>query len=197
MELKLSGSSEERHDLGVQAALANLQAGDSYRQTKSPGPGATRIQVQHAISHLLLGNMAVTKNNSRETSRLGLQVEASDVVKNVDLKSIGAENVRLGEFTRPCFAIDVAGHHREWCNAPQSVHNSRVAHIAGVNDVIGTAEGLDGFGSKQAVRIGDHADHGHSPGGTLCAFRGPLSRILPLPAFNRKLRPENLLCRHN
>ena len=108
--------------------------------------------------------MAVAVHDSRESSRLGLEIELVNVVQNVNCDAAGFENSGFGQFLRPRAAIHIATNGDHWRNLAQAVKNRGVADIARVNDVVGTSEGVNRFRSQQAVGIGDNADgYGRDP----------------------------------
>lgn len=67
-------------------------------------------------------------------------------------------NFCLRQAARPRILVNIAadgGHRGEGC---ELIENFRGADVAGVNDVLGSAQGFERFGTKQAVRVGNNAD---------------------------------------
>ena len=59
---------------------------------------------------------------------------------------------------RPCVLVHIAAHGGQWGDGSKLFEDFRRAHIAGVNDVLGAAEGLDGLRPEEAVSIGDYCE---------------------------------------
>src|SRR5947207_2733367 len=68
------------------------------------------------------------------------------------------ENVADRNLLRPRFEIDVAPHDRHGGNRTELGENRRLADITGMDDVIHASERSKGFGTQQAVRIGNDPD---------------------------------------
>ena len=97
-------------------------------------------------------------NDDCESGCLWLQVKLCQVMQHVNGNAGKFDDSSLREFPSPCTFIDVATNCCEGSNGPQLVENLRVADVAGVNDVFRSSQRLNGFGTKQAVRVGDDAD---------------------------------------
>ena len=57
------------------------QPSNAHRKPEPPRPRAARIEVQHAILHLLLRNVAVPVDHGGETRRFRLQIQFCEIVQ--------------------------------------------------------------------------------------------------------------------
>jgi len=102
--------------------------------------------------------MAVSGNHHAESGRLRFQIEPRQVVQYVDRDPAEFNHFGLGEASRPGVFVDVAADGRDGRDARKFGKNFRCANVPGVNDVFRTAQGLERFGTKQSVSVGDDAD---------------------------------------
>jgi len=54
--------------------------------------------------------------------------------------------------------IDVAANSSHWSDLAEAVEDARVVDIAGVQDMVDAGEFGDGFGTEEAVGVGDDAN---------------------------------------
>src|SRR5260221_3720841 len=81
---KLKSSIYNRNDFSANISTFQDQPPDRYRQFEASRTCAARIEVQHAVTRLLLRDMAVAKDDCVESGCLGLQVELPEIVQHVD-----------------------------------------------------------------------------------------------------------------
>jgi hypothetical protein len=72
-----------------------------------------------------------------------------------------AANGSERKFQRPGLCVHIAAHREHRRNEFEFRENFGRAHVSGVNDELHSKQGVMGFGSKEAVGIGNNADpHG-------------------------------------
>src|SRR3954454_9620938 len=72
------------NDLSTNPIPVQHQPADRNRQLEPPRPRAARIEIEHAIPHLLLRNMAVPKDDRIESRSMRLQIESRQIVQDID-----------------------------------------------------------------------------------------------------------------
>ena len=166
-------------NLGFYFAVFNRQTSHSYRQLEPSWPGASGIEIEHAVFPLLLGHVAVPVDNRGEFRGLRLEVEFLNAVQHVDGYFADLKNIRSWDFLGPCPVINVAAHHRERRDRGKPVEDLRIANVTGVDDVVGALQSGNRLRAEQAMRVGDDADD-HSlilTGSTVGQFLGPLGGL--------------------
>ena len=139
-------------------AVLHVQPPNRHRQPKSPRPRASRIEIQHAILHFLLGPMAVPADDNCKSRRFRLQIQFVQIVKHIDRDAADFEHIRGGDLPGPGFAIHISADRGNWRNLSQLFQDGGIADVAGMNDVVGAAQSGESLRTKQAVGIGDDAD---------------------------------------
>src|ERR1051326_1058578 len=71
-------------DFGGDRFGVDHQSAHAYRQLESFRSGAAGVEVENAVLDFLVGNVAMTKNESCESSGFGLQVKLLNVVQDID-----------------------------------------------------------------------------------------------------------------
>ncbi len=148
----------EGDDFGFDLASLNGQSAHTHGKVKPSRARAAGIEIKHTAARLLLRSVTVAGDHGAESRRFGLQIEFRQIVQYVDGNAGDLDCLGFRKFARPCSLIDVAadgGHRRDRC---QHFEDLGRAHIARVNDMVGAAQGLDRFGPKQSVGVGDDAD---------------------------------------
>jgi hypothetical protein len=97
-------------------------------------------------------------NNDAESCGSGFQIQRMKVVKDVDGGAGGFDNGNGGQDVGPAGGVDIAADSNDRGDLAESVENFGTADVAGVDDEIGAAQGVESGIAKQAVSIGDQGD---------------------------------------
>ena len=100
----------------------------------------------------------MSADDHRETGGLGLEIQLGKIVQHIDGNAAGFEYFSLRQPLGPCAFIDVAPDRRDRGDGAKLIQNLRCAHISRMNNVVRSAQSLDGFRTQQAVRVGDNAN---------------------------------------
>ena len=101
--------------------------------------------------------MRVAGDEHVNSAGYGIQLEFIDIVEDVDRDAARFKDLGFRQLARPRRFVDVPAYCRDGSNRRESWEDFGRADIAGVDDVLRSAQGFDGFGAKQAVGIGDDA----------------------------------------
>lgn len=148
-----------RHDLSTNASALTNQPSDTDRQLESPWSRTAGIEIEHTTARLLLRNMTVPGYYNFEASRFGFQIELGQIMQNVDRNARELDRFSRGQPARPRPFVDVPADGCDRRNCREFVEDFRSAYVSSVNDVLGSTECVDRFGTKQAVRVGYDADN--------------------------------------
>ena len=151
-------SAHDCDNLGVHCSAFGDQPADGHRQFEASRSGAAGIEIENAISCLLLRHMAVAGDHNPESGRRGFEIKLRKVVQHVNADAAEFDCLGLWNSFCPCFAVDIAADRGQRGNRCEFIENMRISDIPGVNDVLGTAQGLHSLGTKKAVRVGDDAN---------------------------------------
>jgi hypothetical protein len=145
-------------DPGLTPLGVNDELGDSNRQREASRPGAARIDEENPFSGLDERAVRVTGKDCREPGRRRVEGELVDVMNDVD--GLGSELDRVigGERERPWPLVVVAADGAHGSHRPERIQHRRSPDVSTVDDEIGSAKPIDGFGPDQPVRVGDHTD---------------------------------------
>ena len=128
---------------------------------ESARPRATRIQIQHTRLKTLGGLVRVAANDGIEPRRLGVKVELLEIVEQIKTAAGGFNNRGKRKLLCPGLRIHIPPNGKDRCNEFELRENFGRANVSGVNDQLHTKQSALGFGTKEAVGIGNDADpHG-------------------------------------
>jgi hypothetical protein len=147
-----------RNDLSANASTLNGQSSDTDRQLESPWSRAAGIEIEDTATRLLLRNVTVPGYHNFEASRFGFQIKLRQVVQNINKNVREFDQFSLGQSARPRPSVDVPADCCDRRNCRQFVEDFGSAYVSSVNNVLGTTERVDRFGTKQAMRIRNDAD---------------------------------------
>jgi len=102
--------------------------------------------------------MAVAVYDHAESGGFWLQVELAEIMQDIDGQATGFDDFGCRQSARPRGGIDVAVDRGYGRDLRQRFEDSRSADVAGVEDLVGSAQGFDGRGPQQAVGVGDYAE---------------------------------------
>jgi hypothetical protein len=88
----------------------------------------------------------MTGDDDLKSRRLGLEIELRQVVQQVDGNATEFNRLSLRQFSRPCFAVDIAANGSNRRNGPEFSQNFRIADVSRMNNVIGAAKSPHSFG---------------------------------------------------
>ena len=157
-EVRVLGSTSNRNDLSANASTLHGQSSDTDWQLESLWSGAAGIEIEDTATRLLLRNMTVPGYHYLEASRFGLQIEPRQVVQNIDKNAREFDQFSFGQSACPRPLVDVPADGCDWRNCREFVEDFGSADVSSVNDVLGSTELIDRFGTKQAMRIRNDAD---------------------------------------
>lgn len=103
--------------------------------------------------------MAVAVDRHAKSRGFWFQIELCQIVQDINRNAANFENFYVCKFARPCGFIDIAAHCDYRRDLFKSLQNFLRAHVACVNDVIGTLQSLNRLRTQQPMRVGDHADN--------------------------------------
>jgi hypothetical protein len=132
----LRSSNCNRNDFSAHASAFYDQSANRHGQLEASWPGATGIEVQHAVTHLLLRNVAVARDHNLESCGFRLQFEVRQIVQHVDGNAGDLDDFIFRKFTSPRPFVDIAGDGSEGCKVCQLLEDFWRANVAGVDDVL-------------------------------------------------------------
>src|SRR5215831_10991415 len=151
----------ERDQLGACRLAVDVETAHADGKTEAPGPGAARVEEQHAVAYVLGGLMRVTGHDDSDAGGRWIEIQLMDVVDDVDRYALGLEQRRRRNPRGPRPPVVVAADGGDGRDLLERGEHLRRADVAGVNDLFGAPQRRDRFGAEQAVRVGDDADdHG-------------------------------------
>src|SRR6266567_2844161 len=93
-----------------------LQPPQSDRQREPSRSGASRIEIQHSVFHLLLWLMRMAADDRREPGSFGIKVERVQVMDDVDVKPGQFHDFDFGKTPSPRLCIHVAANRGHGCD---------------------------------------------------------------------------------
>jgi hypothetical protein len=138
--------------------MMNEEFPHRYRKPEPYRARAAGIKIQHPVPRLLLRNVAVAVDDDRDSRGFGFEIELAEIMQNVEGGRAEFDQLNLVEFPCPRGFVEVAADCRHGRDPCQPVEDLAFSDIACVNDVVRSGERADGFGPKQAMRIGDYTD---------------------------------------
>ncbi len=146
----------------MQFSFLDLQLPCCDGQIESSGAGAAWVDVEDSIFLFYFWVVAVAVDYCGYACGLGLEVEAGEIVEQVDGCAFGFDEVGFGQGAGPGLGVDVAADCGDRGNLFEGGEDFGGADVAGVEDAVGAREGGEGFGAEQAVGVGDEAEeHRH------------------------------------
>jgi hypothetical protein len=127
-------------------------------ELESPRPCAAGIEIEHAVARFLLGLVTVAGDHDVESGGFGLEIEAREIVQDIDGNAGELDDFGFGEFAGPCLLVDVASDRGDGGDGGEFVENFGIADVTGMNDVLRALERSQSFGAQQAVGVGDYTD---------------------------------------
>lgn len=128
-------------DLG----LGKGDEGEGDGELEAAGAGAPGVEVGNAISGFDLGLVRVAADDHGDAGSFGVHVEVVDGVNEVEEVAGQLNDFGLGEQGAGAEEVDVAADGGDRSNLAENVENGWVADVTGVEDVVDTCEGSNGF----------------------------------------------------
>jgi hypothetical protein len=125
-----------RNDFSAHASAFYDQSANRQRQFEASWTGATGIEVEHAVAHLLLRNVAVARDHYLESCGFRLQFELRQIVHHVDGNAGDLDDFIFRKFTSPRPFVDVAADRSEGRKVCELFQDFWRANVAGVDDVL-------------------------------------------------------------
>ena len=137
-----------------------FEAGDGDWKVEAFGTGAAGVDVEHVLPPIFVWSVSVSGNDNRDFRELWIEIDVVQIVENV--------NKRLSRFHRfakwqcgcPVAPVRVAAHGVDWSDEPKLYKNFRIPNIAGVNDEVRAAQGIERLWPQQAVGVRNDAEDG-------------------------------------
>ena len=114
-------SIRNRDEFRVYFSIHDAEPAHADRQLEPSRARAPRIEIEHSVARLLLGNVAMAVDQYLEARRLCLQVKLRQVVQDIDRHSSDLNNLSLGQPERPFPFVDIAADRsdrRDLCKRP-------------------------------------------------------------------------------
>ena len=124
------------YDLRLDATRCDPKARKRYRQPETAGPGASWIEVKHAIVRLYHSFVGVADHNDCGAVRCGMKRELRPLVDHVDDATCYADTLRQRKVQGPSVSVDVSPHGCDRRYIAKSIENSRRPDITRVQDEI-------------------------------------------------------------
>jgi len=102
--------------------------------------------------------MAVAKNDHLEARSRRLQTEFIQIVQHVDRDVVNFQELNQRQQKRPFLCVHVSTDGSHGRQLAQAIEYRWITNVARVEDEIRSPQGSKRFRTKQAVRIGNHAD---------------------------------------
>src|ERR1700735_3190032 len=96
------------HNLCEDVATLHDEPSQGDWELESPRPCAAGIEIEHAVSRLLLWLVTVAGGHDVESGGFGLEIEAREIVQDIDGNAGELDDFGFGEFARPPVLIDVS-----------------------------------------------------------------------------------------
>src|SRR5207253_7925784 len=81
------------------------------RQPEAAGTRASRIKIEHSVSHLRLWHMTMPWDDESKACRFGIQINCLQIVQNVNRESAYLEQIACWQFSCPGSAVHVPANH--------------------------------------------------------------------------------------
>ncbi len=128
-----------------QTGIGNFKSSHADGQTEPLRSGAAGIEIQDAIFQFLFGSMRVAADYGRESCSFRIEIKRVDVMNQVEVQAAKHDNLSLGKVPRPGLSIDVTTDGRDRRDLLECRNNLRVTNVAGVEDVVGSAQQRERF----------------------------------------------------
>ena len=122
-------------------------------------PSAAWIEIEDAIFLFDLRLMAVAVHHHAESGGSQLQVESAEIMQHIDGHAAGFDDFGFRQSARPGVGVDVTADRGDGRDFDKRFEDFASANVAGVEDAVGSAQGLDRLEPQQAVGVGDYADN--------------------------------------
>ncbi len=146
------------HEFAANLPILHSQPSDAHRKLEPSRSRAAGIEVKDSVARLLLRNVTVAADHDPESSSFWFEIQLRQIVKHINGYAAHFENVRLWKRQSPCSLVDIAAHRSERRDIGQFFEDLWNADIPGMNDVLGSAQRFQRFGSQQPVSVRDDAD---------------------------------------
>jgi len=96
-----------------------------------------------------------------ESGSFGIEIQGLKIVKHVNEKPGKLCDSGFRQGLGPVLSIDVAANGCDWSDCLKRGKDLGAADIAGMDDVLTSAESIESLRTQQTVCVGDHAESGH------------------------------------
>ncbi len=146
------------HQFRPKTTGAGTQEGERYGKTKATGPCAAGVEQKDAVAICDGSFVRVAADYDGDAGSDRIEVEIWKGVDEIEEVSIEFDGLSGRQGRAGSAAIDIAADGGQGGEGAQGVENSRVPHIAGVQDVIGVPKSDQSFRAQEAVSIGKDAN---------------------------------------
>lgn len=133
----------------------NLQEAQCDGKRKPPWASAARVEVEDFLAVLNFGLVRVAADHGGDACGGGVKVEVGEIVQDVNVSAAKLDEFGWRELCAWAEKVDVSPDGSDGSQISKRVQDGRIAHIAGVEDVVGSLQGVERLGAQQAVGIGD------------------------------------------
>ncbi len=148
-----------RQDIPPQTSIANFQSSHADGQTEPPRSGAAGVEIQDAIFPFLLGPVRVAADHGGESCGLRIEIKRLQVMKQVDVQPAKHGNLGFRKAARPGLPVDVATDGSDRRDLLECRDDLRCSDVAGVEDVVGSAQQSQSFWPQEPMCVGDDANY--------------------------------------
>jgi len=144
--------------LRVGFSVGESDAGEGDGEGEAAWAGAAGVEVEDAVAPGDGGLVGVAADDRSDAGGGGVEVEVVDGVDEVEEAAAQLYGFGGVQVVEDGGGVHVAADGREGSDFAEPVEDARVVDIAGVKDVVDAIEFGDGFGTEEAVGVGDDAD---------------------------------------
>jgi hypothetical protein len=141
----LSPSQPELNQFRFHFAGLNQQLAYTDGQVEAPGSGAAWIEIQDAVFFFGAGLVTVPGYDDTESSGFGLEIKLCEIVQHIDCHAASRDYLGCWQRPRPRPRVDVAANCGYGRNVSQGFQNFGSAYVAGVEDLIASAQDCYSF----------------------------------------------------
>lgn len=142
---------------GMKGFAPDLQKGEGYGEAEAAGTDAPRVEIEDPGAAIGGRFVGVPEDDGLKTPGR-VEIEAGDVVEDVQMMSPGRDNFGFGEGCGPGAVVGIAAHGVNGGYLPEGIEDVLSPDVAGVNNEVAPPEKLRHLRAKQTVGVGNHSD---------------------------------------
>ena len=130
-----------------------MDSGESDGERETSRAGASGVEVKDTVAPLNGGPVGVAEDNRTDSGGVGMQIEVVDGMDQVEKTVAEFYDICIGKLCAFSCVVNVAAYGSHRGDSAKLAEDCEVADIAGVEDVVNTLKGCEGFGTEQAVGV--------------------------------------------